>query len=66
MELLIPGEDEEETEAFRQRVLDSFQTQAFGGNQADYRPRYSKASSAIAGATPSQSIEPSRLSRELQ
>ena len=37
VELLIPGEDEEETEAFRQRVLESFQTQAFGGNQADYR-----------------------------
>ena len=37
VELLIPGEDEEETEAFRQRVLDSFQTQAFGGNQAAYR-----------------------------
>ena len=37
VELLVPGEDEEETEAFRQRVLESFQTQAFGGNQADYR-----------------------------
>ncbi len=36
MELLIPGDDEEETEAFRKRVLDSFQSQAFGGNQADY------------------------------
>lgn len=36
IELLIPGEDEEETEAFRQRVLDSFQSQAFGGNQPDY------------------------------
>ena len=36
VELLIPGEDVEETEAFRQRVLDSFQSQAFGGNQADY------------------------------
>ena len=35
-ELLVPGEDVEETEAFRQRVLDSFQSQAFGGNQADY------------------------------
>lgn len=35
-ELLIPGDDEEETETFRQRVLDSFQSQAFGGNQADY------------------------------
>ncbi len=37
VELLIPGDDEEETEAFRQRVLDSLQAQAFGGNQADYR-----------------------------
>ena len=37
MELLIPGDDEEETEAFRQRVLASLQAQAFGGNQADYR-----------------------------
>ena len=36
VELIIPGDDEEETEAFRQRVLDSFQSQAFGGNQADY------------------------------
>ncbi len=34
--LIIPGEDEEETEVFRQRVLDSYQSQAFGGNQADY------------------------------
>ena len=25
VELLIPGDDEEETEKFRQRVLDSFQ-----------------------------------------
>ena len=37
VELLIPGDDEEETEKFRKRVLDSFQSQAFGGNQADYR-----------------------------
>lgn len=36
VELLVPGEDDEETEAFRKRVLDSFQSQAFGGNQADY------------------------------
>ena len=36
VELLVPGEDDEETEAFRRRVLDSFQSQAFGGNQADY------------------------------
>lgn len=36
VELLIPGDDEEDTEVFRQRVLDSFQSKAFGGNQADY------------------------------
>ena len=34
--LLIPGEDEEDTEAFRQRYFDSLETQAFGGNRADY------------------------------
>ena len=38
VELLIPGDDEEDTEVFRQRVLDSFKSQAFGGNQADYIP----------------------------
>ena len=31
-EILIPGEDEEETESFRQRYLNSFDSQAFGGN----------------------------------
>lgn len=39
VELLIPGDDEEETEKFRLRVLDSFQSQAFGGNQADYKEK---------------------------
>lgn len=35
-ELLIPGEDEEETEKFRTRYFNSFDSQAFGGNVADY------------------------------
>lgn len=35
-EVLIPGEDEEETEHLRQRYFDSFDKQAFGGNRADY------------------------------
>lgn len=39
VELLIPGDDEEETEVFRQRVLDAVQSQAFGGNQADYKAK---------------------------
>lgn len=35
-EILIPGEDEEETEDLRQRYFDSFNESAFGGNRADY------------------------------
>lgn len=35
-EVLIPGEDEESTENFRQRWKKSFNTTAFGGNKADY------------------------------
>ncbi len=35
-EVLIPGEDEEDTEVFRQRYFDSFNAQTFGGNRADY------------------------------
>ena len=34
--LLIPGEDDEETEHFRERFLASFSSQAFGGNRKDY------------------------------
>lgn len=34
--LLIPGEDEEDTEALRQRYFSSFNIRAFGGNKADY------------------------------
>ena len=35
-ELLIPGEDEEDTEHLRQRYFDSFDERAFGGNIRDY------------------------------
>ena len=38
-ELLIPGEDEEDTEVFRQRYFDSFNVQAYGGNIADYKKK---------------------------
>ena len=40
-ELLIPGEDEEDTEVFRRRYLDSLTSLAFGGNQADYKQKVS-------------------------
>ena len=36
IEVLIPGEDEEETEDLRQRYFSSFNENAFGGNRADY------------------------------
>lgn len=35
-ELLIPGEDEEDTEAFRLRYFSSFDSKAYGGNVEDY------------------------------
>ncbi len=38
-ELLIPGEDEEETEHLRKRYFDSLKSQAFGGNVADYKEK---------------------------
>lgn len=44
-ELLIPGEDEEDTEHFRSRYFSSLDSQAFGGNIADYREKVT----AIAG-----------------
>lgn len=36
VELLIPGEDEEDTDLFRARYFNSFNSLAFGGNKADY------------------------------
>lgn len=35
-ELLIPGENEEDTEVLRERYFQSFNTKAFGGNKKDY------------------------------
>ena len=34
--VFIAGVDEEETESFRKRYFESFKSQAFGGNRADY------------------------------
>lgn len=38
-ELLIPGEDEEGTEALRARYFATLESQAFGGNIADYKEK---------------------------
>ena len=35
-EILTPGKDDEDVEAFRQRYFASFQDESFGGNRADY------------------------------
>lgn len=35
-ELLIPGEDEEDTEELRNRYFSSFETKSYGGNRKDY------------------------------
>lgn len=40
--LLVPGEDEEDTEVFRQRYMDSLLGEAFGGNVKDYIAKVKK------------------------
>lgn len=38
-EILIPGEEEEETEEFRKRYFTSLKSEAFGGNKRDYEEK---------------------------
>lgn len=38
-ELLIPAEDEEDTESLRERYFNSLESQSFGGNIADYKEK---------------------------
>lgn len=40
-EILVPGEDEEETEDLRQRYFNSLNAKAFGGNISDYKEKVS-------------------------
>ena len=39
IEVLVPGEDEEATETFRERYFASFNNIAYGGNIADYKKK---------------------------
>ena len=39
VEVLVPGEDEEDTETFRERYFASFNNIAYGGNIADYKKK---------------------------
>lgn len=41
IEITTPGEDEEDTESFRKRYLESLKNASFGGNVADYTERVS-------------------------
>lgn len=41
-QILIPGEDEEDTEDLRKRYLASFEEKAFGGNVSDYTEKISR------------------------
>ncbi|WP_445477976.1 baseplate J/gp47 family protein [Lysinibacillus irui] len=38
-DVLVPGDDEEDTESFRDRYFNSFESTAFGGNRADYKEK---------------------------
>ncbi len=38
-EILIPGEEEEDVEAFRERYFSSFDNEGFGGNKQDYKEK---------------------------
>lgn len=48
VEVLNYGEDEEDTEVFRQRYFENIRGQAFGGNVADYRQKV-KAMNGVGG-----------------
>ena len=48
VEILIPGEDEEETEHLRERYFRSLDSQSYGGNISDYKEKV-KAIPGVAG-----------------
>lgn len=48
-ELLIPGEDEEDTEELRSDYFESYNSQAYGGNRADYKKMFKNDVSGIGG-----------------
>lgn len=48
VEVLIPGEDDEEVEQLRQRYYENLESSSFGGNQADYKEK-TKALDGVGG-----------------
>ena len=51
VELLIPAEDEESTESLKERYLNSFTSNAYGGNKRDYKEKV-KALDGVGGCIP--------------
>lgn len=49
VELLIPGEDEEGTEELRKDYYESYNSQAYGGNRADYKKMFKNEVRGIGG-----------------
>ena len=50
-EIIVPGSDDQDIEEYRQKVIDTFRSQAFGGNRADYK-RYINAIKGVGGCKP--------------
>jgi uncharacterized phage protein gp47/JayE len=55
-EIIVRGEDEEDTEDFRKRYVKSFDVQAFGGNQKDYIERTNQLTGGATKVTPGSPI----------
>lgn len=48
-EVIIPGENEEDTEQLRKEYFESYDSQAFGGNRADYKKLFREKIQGIGG-----------------
>ena len=56
---LMPGEEEEDTESLRSRYFAGFDSQAFGGNRADYKEKVKALDGVLYQFVPS--VDPSTL-----
>lgn len=59
-ETLVSGTEDEDEEEFRKKLIESFQSTAFGGNKADYR-KYVNGISGVGGCKPKRRTEDSPI-----
>ena len=59
-EILIAGENDEDIEIYREKVINSFKSTAFGGNRADYR-NFVNSISGVGGCKPKRASEDNPL-----